>query len=123
MAASSSTIRIEPVAGSTWCMCRRANTADTAASDIDCLSHHGKFEGKCSALAWTTVYLNLAGVLLDDSVAHGEAKSGTTALSFAGFYFCGEEWIVDTIQVLWRDARARVGYYDSHSITVLSADF
>src|SRR5580765_6722355 len=105
MAASSSIIRIEPVAGSTWCMCRRANSADTAASDIDCLSHHGKFEGKCRALAWTAVYLNLACMLLDDSVAHGKAEPGATTLSFARFCFGRKEWIVDSIQVFWRDAR------------------
>src|SRR5437868_180809 len=123
MAASSSTIRIEPVAGSTWCMCRRTNTADIAASDIDCLSHHGKFKGKCRALVRTAAYLDLAGVLLDNSIAHGETESGAATLSFAGFYFCREEWIVDAIQVLWRNTGPGVGDYDSNSVTVLGGDF
>ncbi len=52
--------------------------------------------------------MNLAGVLLNDAVGHGEAQSGTAAVAGPGHGFGGEERIVDALEVLGRDARAGV---------------
>src|SRR4051812_26689231 len=96
-------IKIDPVAGSSWCMWRRANTADTAASDIDCLPHHGKFKGKRGALTVTAVHLNLASMFLDDSVGDGYPEAGAPPLTLAGFCLGSKERIVNAVEMFGSD--------------------
>ncbi len=52
--------------------------------------------------------VDLAGVLLHDAVADGEAKAGAFVLALLGFALGGEEGIVDAVEVLLLDAAAGV---------------
>src|SRR5438270_3819761 len=122
IAASSSMIKIDPVAGSIWCIWRRANTAETAASDIDCLPHHGKFKGKRSALTLAAVHLNLSSMFLDDSVGDGEPESGASSLTFAWFCLSSKKRIVNAIEVLGGDSRTSVRDHDSDPVSIIGAD-
>ena len=50
--------------------------------------------------------MNLAGVLLDDAVGDGKAKTGAAAVSRPGRGLGGEERIVDALEMLGSDAGA-----------------
>ena len=52
--------------------------------------------------------VDLAGVLLHDSVADGKSKAGALVRAFLRFGLRGEEGIVDAVQMLALDAAAGV---------------
>ena len=53
--------------------------------------------------------LDLAGMFLNNAVAHGQSKPGAPALAFAYGRFGGEEGIVNALHVFGGDARTGVG--------------
>src|SRR3954463_6976206 len=63
---------------------------------------------ECSADAEFALNVDLAGVLLHDSVAHGKAEAGAFMRSILRLCFCSEEGIVDAVEMLSLDAAARV---------------
>src|ERR1700743_492197 len=53
--------------------------------------------------------VNFSGMLLNDAVGDAEAEAGATLAVGSGDGFGGEERIVDTLEMVWRDAGAGVG--------------
>src|SRR6185312_9708261 len=74
--------------------------------------------GEGRALALAAADLNFAGMFLNDSVGHGKTEPGSSPLPFTGFCLGGEEWIVDAVQMLGRNAVAGVRNHDTNAIAV-----
>src|SRR5271154_4462620 len=107
MATSSSMIRIRcPV--SMW---KGGGVAEMAsvASDMRGFPQHGKFEIKGGSGADVTFHVYLSGVLLNDAVSNGKAQARTTPFSLLRRRLGCKERIIDTLQMLWRNARAGIG--------------
>ena len=62
---------------------------------------------RCAA-TYFAVHLNLAGMFLNNAVAHGKAEARSTSLTFNNSGFGSEEWIVDAAKIFCRDARPGV---------------
>src|SRR5580765_7342344 len=107
MADSSSIIRIAPIE-----LVSSRLPADRLimASGIDDLSDHRKFHGERRAGSRRAVHTNLAGVLLDDAVGHGQAQSGASAVAGLRFVLGGEERIVDAVNVLLSNSASGVAH-------------
>src|SRR5438270_13423933 len=123
MAASSSMMRILPAARDSL---PAGRCASTAASDIYSLPafHHGKLEMEGGTFTRLALHAYLPGMLLNDAVGHGESQAGAAPLPLAGgSRLGGEEWIVNALDVLLRDANARVRNHYVHAVSVGGLDF
>src|SRR5581483_475783 len=89
----------------------------TAASDIDSLPQHWEIEVKGGALLGRAFDVNLAGVLLNDSVGHRKAQAGA-ALPILRRSFRGEERIVNAMNVFLRDSRTGIRDHNVDAVTV-----
>src|SRR5271168_4601659 len=83
---------------------------------MHCFPAQGKVQGKCCARAGTALYANFSRMFLNNPVGDGQAKSRAAALPFPRRSLSGEERIVNTLDVLRRNARSRIG--DAHADTV-----
>src|SRR5580704_14420379 len=119
MAASSSTIRIEP--GETKSS-RPEDMRLMVASGTDGLSHQGELHGEGRALSGRALDANFSGVLLDDAVSDRKPQPGAATVAGLGFVLGGEERIVDAGDVFLRDARAGVGDLYLHVVPVAGCD-
>src|ERR1700761_1265024 len=81
-----------------------------AASGTDRLPDHGKFHDECGSAAGHAVDANLTGMFLNDAVGHGESQACAARVAGFGFVLGGEERIVDTMNVLLRNAGAGIGH-------------
>ncbi len=63
-------------------------------------------------------HTNLPGMLLNNSVSHGEAQPGAFALALARCCFRRKEWIVDALNVFLCNAGTGIGYDDTNTIAV-----
>src|SRR5271165_3902197 len=112
MAASSSMIRIRcPVS-----RCGGGGAAETAsvASDMRRFPQHGKFKIKGGPGAHMAFHVNFSGVLLDDAVGDGEPQTGATPFSL---FWCGlgrKEWVVNALQMFWRNPGACIRDRDAY---------
>src|SRR5215469_3616897 len=119
MAASSSMMSTVPMENDSS---RPAAYRLIIASGIDDLSDHGEFHGEGCAVAGRAVDVDLAGMLLNDAVGHGKTQTGATAVSALGLALRGEERIIDAVDVLLRNAAARIRDDDTHIVTVAGGD-
>src|SRR5271165_2755257 len=95
----------------------------SAVSGIDHLAQHGELHGECGALAGRAIDANLARMLLDDAVGHGQAQPCASAVPALGLLVLGgEEWIVDAVNVFLSDAATGVGHGDAHVVSVARGD-
>src|SRR6185437_15617562 len=76
---------------------------------------YGEFQTEGSSLSRDGAHVYFSGLFFDDSIAHREAQSCAAA---AGF--CGKKRVEDSMQVLRRNASARIGHLDLHR-TIVSA--
>src|SRR5579859_2480212 len=53
--------------------------------------------------------VDLAGVLLDDAVAYGEAEAGAAPFAGLGSGLGSKEWVINALEIFGRDAGAGVG--------------
>ncbi len=65
-------------------------------------------------------HLDLAGMLLNNAVAHGQSKARATALTLAHRRLGGEERVVNALHMFGGDARAGVGDVDRDQAVGLS---
>src|ERR1700748_3103762 len=107
MAASSSMIRMR-AAGSVETLALLCGTR-MPASDMRGFPCHGEFEVESSAAANLALDLDLAGVFLDNAVAHSQPQSCAPALTLAHRQLGSEEGVIDALHVFQRNARARIG--------------
>src|SRR5271157_1829073 len=107
MAASSSTIRIDPSEENSS---RPGTVRLRAVSGIDCLPHQGEFHDEGGAHPGLAVHADFSGVLLNDAVGHGKTQPGAAAVAGLGLRLVlgSEKWIVDAMNVFLRNARAGV---------------
>src|ERR1700677_4202807 len=84
------------------------------ASDMGGLPCHREFQMERGSASHLAVYLDLAGVLLDDAVADCQSQSCAAPLALANRRLGGKERVVDALYVFERDARAGVGDIDRH---------
>src|SRR5215470_19630014 len=117
IAASSSIMSTEPAL-----VTARGWRLKTAASDIDGLPDQGKFKMKGGALARQAVHPYLPCVFLDNSVRHRQSQAGAARLAFARCVLGCKKWIVDTVDVLRRNAGSGVADTYIHTCTVRSGD-
>src|ERR1700751_903526 len=107
MPASSSITRIPAVEGFF-----EAATADKfkgeSTSGMDRIPQQRKLKMEGCAGSNRALDADFPGMFLDDAVRHGEAESRAAPVSRFGSGLGGEERIVDTLQVLRRNPRARV---------------
>ncbi len=73
-------------------------------SDMRGIPYHGEFEMEGGSVPNLAFYLDLAGMFLDDAVAHCQSQSGAPALALADRRLGGEERVVDALHVFERDA-------------------
>ena len=66
------------------------------------------------ACSYGAFNLDLACVLLDDSVGDGESQPGAAPVARLRHGFGGEERIVDAFHVLWSNSAAAVGNHGLH---------
>src|SRR5450755_4210064 len=85
----------------------------TAASDMHRLPAQGEVEGEGRPRTWICFDSNFAGVLLNNAVGYGEAKSCSAILPFFRRSLRREERVVDAMNMLGRNAGAGVG--DAHA--------
>src|SRR4029077_9285534 len=97
---SSSTTRMEPL-------------------DMDRFLNRGELDVEGSAFARGRAHVNLSGMLLNDSVAHGETEARAATAGFRG-----EERIEDAVNVFARNAGASVRNFNFDAAVVCgSTDF
>src|SRR5260370_16202047 len=67
----------------------------------DCGAGSGGWELQleCSAYADFALNVDLAGMLLHDSVADGKAEAGALMSSILRLGLCCEEWVVDAVEM------------------------
>src|SRR5579864_9140083 len=82
--------------------------AMTAASDMHCLPAQWKIQCKRRARARIAFHSNLSRVFLNDAVCHRKSQSSSAVLAFLRCGLGREKWIVNPLNVLRRNARARV---------------
>src|SRR5580658_9592987 len=82
---------------------------------MDGFPGYGKFQAEGSTFAWSGAYVDFAGVLFNDAVAHRKTQPGAPS----GGLGC-KEWIENTVEVLWRNPRARVSHFDFHGAVLRS---
>src|ERR1700757_3927118 len=115
MAASSSTMRIEPDTDFAW-----GRGGKTAASDIHSLSSEWEFNNKSGALTDPAIHFDLSCMLLNDSIRHRQPQAGSTSSNVARLG--GEERVIYPLDVLLGYAGARVGNHDLYAVAVDRAD-
>ena len=90
----------------------------TAVSDMDGLPDQGEIQGERGAFPWTALHADMPRMLLDNAVGDRKSKTGAAILAFGRRRLGGEEGIVDFLNVLRRDAGARVRDADADKIAV-----
>src|SRR6202451_429291 len=116
---SSSMMSTEPDGPGLPCAAPRVMTA---ASDMNRLPAQGKIQGKRGSGARVTFDANFSRVLLDDAVGNRKAQPGAAALAFLRRSLGSKEWIVDSVDVLRRNARPTVGHLHAHRTAVGGGD-
>src|SRR5580658_10091438 len=82
---------------------------------MDGFPGYGKFQAEGSTFAWSGAYVDFAGVLFNDAVAHRKTQPGAPS----GGLGC-KEWIENTVEVLGRNPRARVSDFDLNGTVLRS---
>src|SRR5262249_6180800 len=90
----------------------------TAASDIDGLPDQGKLKVEGGAAASVAFHRDLACVLLDDPVGNGKAETRAPRLALARRGLSGEKGIVDLVDMLRRNAPARIAHAHVHATAI-----
>jgi hypothetical protein len=86
---------------------------------MDCFPERGELNVEGCAFSRGRTYIDLSGMLLDYTVADGQAQAGAAAIGFGG-----EEWVENAMNVLARNACAGVGDFDFDAAIVSGcADF
>src|SRR5208282_3243128 len=119
ISASSSMISTDPVVGDDI---SPALGVMTAASDMDSLPRGWELEIERRAPAGPAFHFDLPGVLLNDSVGDRQPQPRAPVLAFARSRLGGEERIVNAVNVLLRDSRARIRHYHADSVSVGGSD-
>src|ERR1700722_10826347 len=68
-----------------------------------------KLKMECSANAQRALDVDLAGVLLDNAVAHRQTKSSPAAFPWLRGGLGRKKWVINALQILRSDPRAGVG--------------
>src|ERR1700686_2259738 len=92
----------------------------TAASDIDGLPRQREIEVEGSAFAGAALHSNFPSVLLNDAVGYGQAQPGASRLPFTGRRLGGEEWVVNPVDMLLRNAAAGIRDHHARASPILS---
>src|SRR5579863_645453 len=109
-------INTEPAAGTDLSpeLCRTI----TAASDIDSLPGQREIEVERSAFAMPALHSNLSRVLLNDAVGYGQAQARTSRLPLTRSGLRSKERVVDSVDVLLCNARARIRNHHANAVAI-----
>src|ERR1700739_2461835 len=90
----------------------------TAASDMNGLPDQGEIQGEGGSFARTALHADVSRMFLDDAVGDRKSKTGAAILTFRRRGLGGEEWVVNTMDVLLGDDRTGVGNWHRDEISV-----
>src|SRR5580658_318009 len=94
----------------------------TAVSDIfrlwSCLAAQGKIQSEGGSCARLAFYANFARMLLDDAIGDRKPKAGAARLTLARRSFRGEKRVVNTLDMLGRNARSGIRDAHAHALSV-----
>src|SRR5882724_10920072 len=116
MAASSSIINTEPADEDAASFIMRRGMI--ASSDSDGLLHQREIQIEGGTTAGLAFHSNLPRMLLNNAVGHRQAQARSFTLAFTRRGFGGEEWIVDALDMLLRNARPGVRHDHTYAIAV-----
>src|ERR1035438_5929877 len=85
-------------------------------SGMNGFPQQGKFKMEGCAGADGAFDVNLAGVLLDDAVGDGKSQAGAAAVAGTGHILGGKKRIIDSFEVLGRDAASGVVHQRGHEV-------